>query len=172
MAFCLFARKIPTLLPGRTAVLGVALVALTAVFIPSAQAADCSKSQDGATMAVRELQSYLMVAGLSCGQSTQYNQFVNRFSGDLKANGTSLINYFSRQYGGAGKNQLNTYVTRLANDASRASMGDRQGFCREASTVFQILQGTSPGQLASYTSESAPFKIGAGSCSATRTAQK
>lgn len=171
MAFRLFAHKNLPLRSGRAAALGVALIGLTFGAVPSAQAA-CSKSQDAKTMAVRELQSHLMVAGLSCGQSSEYNQFVNRFSGDLKQNGSSLTSYFSRQYGGGGKNQLNSYITRLANDASRASMGDRQGFCQEANTVFQALQGTSPGQLASYASESAPFKISAGSCSTTTTAQK
>ncbi|MBE1236671.1 hypothetical protein IHV25_03260 [Phaeovibrio sulfidiphilus] len=123
------------------------------------------------TLAVRQIQTHLMVAALSCGHSTQYNAFVNRFATDIKSNGDALNRYFSRQYGGSSKSQLNAYITRIANEASRTSMVNRQGFCEEANAVFQSLMGTNPGQLATYATANQPFSIQAGSCT-TRTAQK
>lgn len=148
----------------------VALSATLAATDASAQA--CNASQDQVTLNVRELQSHLMVAALSCGYQQQYNQFVTKFQGDLAKNGSALTSYFSRQYGGSAKSQLNSYVTRLANDASRVSMGNRRDFCQQASAAFQTLQSTPTGQLAAFTASTSPFNIGASGCSQTRTAQK
>ncbi|MBK1663403.1 hypothetical protein CKO38_02575 [Rhodospirillum rubrum] len=136
-----------------------------------AMASTCPPAKDTAALQVRTLQSHLMVAGLSCGQSAQYNQFVSQFESELVTQGKSLTSYFNRQYGGAARKELNAYVTRMANEASRRSMTNRKAFCQESQGVFQTLSAMPKGNLVSFISDQSPFSIQDDAC-ATRTAQK
>ena len=72
-----------------------------------------------------------MVAALSCGAReyrSKYNDFVVRFRPALRRNGRTLRAIFKRTYGAHGRRQLDTYVTRLANEASVRSM-ENDRFC-------------------------------------------
>lgn len=134
-------------------------------------AAACSLDTGETAVLVRALQSHLMVAGLSCGQSAQYNQFVTTFQSDLVRHGQSLTRHYGQQYGGAGKRELNAAVTRMANEASQRSMTDRRGFCAESAAIFATLMAT-PGQdLVGFITAQAPFTLAPPACE-TRTAQK
>ncbi|MCF8500684.1 MAG: hypothetical protein K9H11_09480 [Rhodospirillum sp.] len=131
----------------------------------------CDPDKGSQALNVRTLQSHLMVAGLSCGQSAQYNQFVGQYQKELVNHGQSLKAYFNRTYGGAGRRELNAYVTRMANEASRRSMVDRRAFCQESLTVFQTLESQAQTTLVSYIVAAAPFAIQPEGCP-TRTAQR
>ncbi|GEO82709.1 hypothetical protein [Pararhodospirillum oryzae] len=154
------------------AVAGLAALGLaTVVGTPGQAAANCTLSKDDAALSVRTLQSHLMVAALSCGQSAQYNQFVGNFQKDLTTQGKSLTSYFSRQYGGAAKREMNAYVTRMANQASQRSMTDRQAYCTESRAVFEALGQVPDGKLVEFVSASLPFAMQPASCQ-THTARK
>jgi hypothetical protein len=131
----------------------------------------CSPDKGTQALNVRTLQSHLMVAGLSCGQSAQYNEFVGRYQNELVGHGQSLKAYFNRSYGGAGKRELNAYVTRMANEASRRSMANRRAFCDESLAVFQTLGTETKRTLVAFILDEAPFSILPEGCE-TRTAQK
>ncbi|WP_069187558.1 hypothetical protein [Pararhodospirillum photometricum] len=142
-----------------------ASAATTPTQVAAASSAPCHPSRDDAAIAVRALQSHLMVAGLSCGQSASYNQFVTKFQSDLASHGQSLTGYYSRQYGGKGANQLNTAVTRMANEAATRFMQDRSGYCGEAQAAFEALQAVRSGGLVDFVVAQHPFAVQAPACS-------
>lgn len=121
-----------------TLALGIVVFILTlAVHPPSvANAAACASNRDMAALNTRVLQTELMVAALTCGQSASYNSFATQFRQPLTVHGKNLRALFRRAYGGAANKRLNTFVTRLANDASQRSMTLRQGYCAFSARLF------------------------------------
>jgi len=54
----------------------------------------------------------------------------------LKRHGNVMKTYFTREYGAQGSKQMDTYVTRLANEASLRSM-QQASFCQDSSVLFE-----------------------------------
>lgn len=135
-----------------------ALAGLTAAAIAgmsaSAAQADALKlnARDQAAFDVRFLQTEFMVAALSCGRAdfhSHYNRFVAKFGGPLKRHGSALKSYFARQYGGQGANRLDSYTTKLANEASLRSM--RQAtFCQDAGRQMERVNQMETTSLESF----------------------
>ncbi len=118
---------------------------LTSIFIiwcQSAQAAVCAKSTEYQALNMRALQSELMVAALSCSQRRNYNWFATQYKPQLNAYGTQIINFFKRH--GAkdnGEKLLNDFITKMANRASRASLGrSQQQYCGEVASLYGVLE--------------------------------
>lgn len=91
---------------------------------------------------MRALQSELMVAALSCSQSRHYNWFAKTYDNQLKNYGTRIMNFFGR-HGAKEKSEkmLNDFVTKMANRASRASLGrSQQQYCSEVASLYGALQ--------------------------------
>lgn len=125
----------------RTAAFAVLL--LSAVFAAPVLAASdtCASPPEAEALKVRILQNRLMVAALTCGEQERYNAFVGRHETLLAESGRIMADYFRRLYGGRGKQELNTYVTTLANRHSLESLDDRATFCRQsARTLERLLQ--------------------------------
>jgi hypothetical protein len=115
----------------------VALAALCA--FAQAGSAQPLNAREQAALDVRYLQTELMVAALSCGRPefhTRYNAFVSKFGNSLKRHSNVMKTYFTREYGAKGSQQLDTYVTRLANEASLRSM-QQASFCQDSSALFE-----------------------------------
>ena len=102
----------------------------------AAAAAACASSRDMAALNTRVLQTELMVAALTCGHRENYNSFATQFQQTLVKHGKNLRAMFRRTYGGLANKKLNSFVTRLANDASQRSMTLRQGYCEFAEKLF------------------------------------
>ena len=126
----------------RMLVLGTAMVAAACIGA-SAQAIECARPNDRDGLAVRVLQTKLMVAALTCDARADYNRFVTRFRPHLTEHGTRLRRYFRHAHGKRYKQALNSYVTDLANQASSLSIADRQGFCAASHDAFGRLLGAS-----------------------------
>ena len=107
------------------------------------QAAPCAvtgaarPSQADISIEVRRLQTNLMVAALTCNARADYNAFVVAHRTSLQNYGKIIRTEFRRRFGKAGDSKLNTFVTRLANEASTRSNADRDGFCADAAATFQ-----------------------------------
>lgn len=144
---------------------GLAAVALAAAFAVSsptlaasttaAKTKGCADTSEAAALHVRSLQTWLVVASLSCGTVDDYNAFVIKYRPTLQRHGESLIRYFGRAYGKGGTDKLNRYVTLLANEASRLSLDDRDAFCARAASIYGEMRGdsVSANQLDSYSAE-------------------
>ena len=90
--------------------------------------------------AMRILQSEMMVAGLSCGAKPQYNAFATKYKTVLTKNGDRLKKHYYAEYGAsAGFKKLNTFVTRLANEASVRIAMSGPGYCQKALQRFDLL---------------------------------
>ncbi|GAA0572683.1 hypothetical protein [Caenispirillum bisanense] len=146
----------------RAGVAALALAAAVAVSTPSlaasataAKGKGCADAGEAAAMHVRSLQTWLVVASLSCGTVEDYNTFVVKYKGSLQRHGDQLIRYFNRAYGKGGNDKLNRYVTLLANEASRLSLDDREAFCARAAAIYDEMEGdaVSANQLDSYSAE-------------------
>jgi hypothetical protein len=126
----------------RRGTLGAALAVAIAAASVSASASEISlTSKERASLEMRVMQSELMVAALSCSSRDSYNAFVTRYQSQLVDHGKTMQNLFKRLHGGNAFNQINAFVTRMANEASLKMIRDER-FCAEANEMFQaLLQG-------------------------------
>lgn len=117
-----------------------AIVALAlGVLTPVAAFADlCVSPEEAEAFRLRHLQSRLMVAGLSCGQTDAYNSFVTRHKPQLGIYGPRLIAYYQRT--GGGQDALNKYITQLANAAASIRSDDPVAYCTHTWNTFWELE--------------------------------
>jgi hypothetical protein len=119
-----------------------------------AAAASCVDRDEAAALHVRSLQTWMVVASLTCGSVDDYNEFVLKFRPALQRHGDTLVDYFRRAYGGAGQSKLNRYVTLLANQASALSLKDRASYCARSTEMYgEMREAVSLTQLESYSAE-------------------
>lgn len=122
-----------------------------ALSVPNgAAAAPCAALPDRGALQVRMLQTELMVAALSCNQRDNYNAFVKRFQPELVSQGQRLQRFFKREYGAGATRSLNSFITRIANEASRRSMAQGGGYCQTAAALYQDAKATVPGGLGGF----------------------
>lgn len=117
---------------------GVAAAALLAAAPAAAQTAPAN-AREQAAFDVRFLQTEFMVAALSCGRPDYqhfYNSFVTRFGAPLKRHADVLKAHFAREYGKQGLNRLDSFATKLANEASLRSM-QQVTFCQDTGLVME-----------------------------------
>jgi len=130
------------------------LAALLSMLSAQAQALNtCALPDEQAALDTRVLQTELIVAALSCGASSQYNGFVQKFESELVTLGAAFRNYFSRIYGPNGEDRMDQTVTRLANIAEVRGMGLGPQYCDYEAQVFATLQEVEPAQLAAFAAE-------------------
>jgi hypothetical protein len=110
---------------------------------PASQAAKvvppggCQPTPDQASIGIRALQTELMVAGLKCS-AEQWNAFTTKFKTTIKIDADRMQKLFSKAYGKSGANQMNAFVTQLANDASQRSNGFSEAdYCKQQDVLFQ-----------------------------------
>ncbi len=119
---------------------------LGAVFLilaTSGAEAVCVSPKDREALSMRLLQTELMVAALSCQRKSDYNTFVRRFETELVDHGKTLKRLFKRTYG-AKTRQLDSFVTRLANQASQRSLQHRSKYCEKSDALFSAVMATEP----------------------------
>ncbi len=97
--------------------------------------------QDNPAVHTRKLQTELMVAALYCSQHARYNAFVRRFEGELVASGRQLRAMFIDLHGSKrGTAQLDTFLTKMANEESQRRIRVGARYCTEARQLFaQVL---------------------------------
>ena len=80
---------------------------------------------------LKELQTKLMVASLSCNFYDEYNRFSKKYSKELKSNAVHLREYFGTE------EKLNEYVTSVANKESRKSLNtELKEYCTASRRLF------------------------------------
>ncbi|MCQ4161292.1 hypothetical protein NON00_15330 [Roseomonas sp. GC11] len=140
-----------------------------------ATAQTCLQPAEQAALAVRALQSQLMVVALSCGQHDDYNAFVTRNKQELGTAWRQVAGHFRRVHGGAGQRELDNYITTLANAQSQEGIRQGSHFCQNAAPLFrQALAQQGLPALASLSLEQKvtnPYGAEACPAPATRSAQ-
>lgn len=126
----------------------LAIMLPVSVTLPAHAAPKCANASEISAINMRVLQSDLMVAALACNQKESYNQFVKKFKTELVSRSDSMQHYFQRVHGGKAANQLNRFVTSLANDSSQTSLNANEAdFCRAASALFSQVMAAKPAEL-------------------------
>lgn len=121
-------------------VLGLgAAVTVLAGLAGSAGAVVCADQRERESLTVRNLQTRLMVAALTCGARDDYNAFVLRFRPALADHGGTMKSYFNRAFGKRSPSALNAYITEIANEASALSIADRPAYCAASRKALDAL---------------------------------
>ena len=125
----------------------LALVALMAATVPqpafAKDAANCVSPDEAEAFRLRDLQSRLMVAALSCNQLTAYNRFMEHFQPTLVSAGRQLVSYFERT--GGGEPALNRHLTALANAAGLSRAEAPEQYCGDTWATFLLLEDEAAG---------------------------
>ncbi len=107
----------------------------------------CKVTPDNASIGIRALQTELMVAGLKCS-AEQWNSFTAQFKATIKMDADRMQHLFSKAYGKSGPNQMNAFVTQLANDASQRSNGFSEAdYCKQEDVIFKKVLALSGQEL-------------------------
>jgi len=120
----------------------LALAAIVAAAVPATafakDGASCVSSDEAEAFRMRDLQSRMMVAALSCNQLTAYNTFVERFRPTLASAGKQIAAYYQRT--GGGEPALNRHMTELANAAGLARAEEPEQYCGDTWAMFLLLE--------------------------------
>lgn len=115
---------------------------------PALAAEACVKGPDEVALQARVVQTDLMVAALSCGASARYNEFVKANQPVLMAAHTQLTKFFDKKRG--GQKALNAFITKLANDSSKRSIGNIALFCQETGWLYDAILNPARGDFATF----------------------
>ena len=126
-----------------------AMVVVAAISNPAHSFENLTNAERNA-LAVRHLQSDMMVAALSCQMRDAYNATVTRFQTELVQHGTVLRGLFDRTYGSGAERELNSYITRLANESSARRISAGASYCQDAADQFAQIDLVPASQLAAF----------------------
>lgn len=107
------------------------------------EAADmaCAFKNEKQAFDLRAMQSHLMVAALSCGERSSYNNFIKEHNSEFIQSGRYFKSYFRRNYKDDAERQMNKFITTLANESSKKSLDTSSSkFCAEASQIFSKIR--------------------------------
>jgi hypothetical protein len=113
----------------------------------------CAGSQELAALQSRVLLSDLMVSALSCNEQPRYNAVVTKYKSDLGKQGAMLQEFFHKAYGGAGRSQMNRFVTDLANNSSNYSLQHIGLYCQETAKEYDTLLAGNQPSIAGYAAQ-------------------
>lgn len=117
----------------------VSFVLFLSVFLPVSALA-CAQEEESHALDLRALQSSMMVAALSCDQQGQYNKFIRKYQDNFVEGSEEIKSYFRRTYGSGYEVELNRFITRLANEATKSSMrSDADVYCEQTAAIFDEL---------------------------------
>lgn len=135
-------------------------LALLLAASPAAAQGRCATPEELTAFEVRALRTEMMVAWLSCralpGRDflPHLNGFLQRHRATLQRHDTAFTGHFTRLYGGQGKTALDRYMTSLANEYSRVSMG-AISFCDDQAVLFERAAAVEARELERFAAERA-----------------
>lgn len=118
-------------------------------------AGTCYTTPEVRASQVRQLQTELMVAALSCAGypdlalRERYNAFVQKFGGSLNSTAAVLRGHFQRNHGRDHARRFDAYITSLANQAALRSF-DEPSYCQSAVPVFEALSSLEPREIEAF----------------------
>lgn len=129
---------------------GVALAALVATGTAGYASSKCARPSEVTAIQVAAIQQELMVAALTCDQTSSFNAFQTTYSKDLRRSDHRLKYMFRRLFGSRGYAQYHAFKTRLANNSSIRSIKDNRSFCKEARIAFAAALSPETASLADF----------------------
>jgi hypothetical protein len=121
----------------------------------AAFASACTGPEESKAVSLRALQTELMVAALKCSHkpelAAQYNSFVRSFGRELAENGKVLMAAFKRTYPKDHQKRFDSFITRLANDASQKSLSSPD-YCETTPQLFDSVLGLKGTEVVAFAS--------------------
>ena len=115
----------------------LALAAMSA----EASAADLCDPDSAGALKTAAVQQELMVAGLTCNATPQYNRFVLDNRAALQKSDAALMRYFRARDGNEAG--YDSYKTKLANLSASRSASEGARYCRDMARDFDAAKGLS-----------------------------
>lgn len=115
----------------------------------------CYTASEVRASQLRQLQTELMVATLSCagypqlGFRDRYNAFVTRYGGNLNDTARTLRAHFQRVHGRDHAKRFDAYITSLANQASMRSF-DEPAYCQSMAALFDAVAAIEPREIEDF----------------------
>lgn len=103
----------------------------------------CVRPADDLAMKTSAMQQELMVAALTCRDTSLYNSFVLGHRDELQRADAALLAFFNRENGESGPSSYHEFKTRAANVSSLKSARDQSGYCENAEHIFAAAYGVS-----------------------------
>jgi hypothetical protein len=114
---------------------------------------ECGPTPDQASIGMRALQTDLMVAGLKCS-ADQWNTFTAKFKAVIKQDADRLQKVFNKTYGKSGPNEMNSFVTQLANDASQRSNAFTEAdYCKQQDVLYNKVLALTAAELEKFSAK-------------------
>jgi len=110
----------------------------------------CATASEQAALRSRAVQTDLMLAALNCDERARYNLFVQEFRQPLAVQSGRMRAYFQRAHGGAATEDMNAFVTRLANMASQRYIQEPSRFCAAAKEQLTELLAIKPAEYPTF----------------------
>ena len=118
----------------RTITTALVLAALAASAADAWASKSCIAPKDATALEVASVQQELMVAALTCGETSRYNRFVTTYQPELQASDANLMAFFKHR--GQGAAGYHSFKTKLANEASLRSAHSQEDYCGAANAAF------------------------------------
>jgi hypothetical protein len=116
-----------------------------------AAARQCGPTEDEMALHIRALKEEMMVGALSCNTREGYGTFVRQFEPQLVASGKRMTAVFVRQYGKGGVREVDTFTTKLANEAMKRHMEKGTDvFCADQKKLYDEVLALRGEQLHRY----------------------
>ena len=110
----------------------------------------CATASEQAALRSRAVQTDLMLAALNCDERARYNLFVQEFGQPLAVQGAGMKAYFQRAHGAAAIEEMNAFVTCLANMASQRYIEEPGKFCAAAKEQLTELLAMKPADYPAF----------------------
>lgn len=113
----------------------------------------CATRAEVTAIQAAAVQQELMVAALTCNDTSDFNAFQTSYSRELRRSDWHLLHMFQRLYGGMrGRAKYHAFKTRLANNSSIRSIHDTAAYCHQTQLVFTAALASSKPSLAELVS--------------------
>lgn len=116
-------------------------------------ASACTGPEESKAASLRMLQTELMVAALKCSHkpelAAQYNGFVRAFGRELAETGKVLQAAFKRVYPKDHQKRFDSFITRMANDASQKSLASPD-YCETTPHLFDSVMNLKGSELVAF----------------------
>lgn len=100
------------------------------------QAAPCASKSDWEALRTRIALSALMVDAINCNEQGRYNTVATHFKVPLARDGRQMQAYFRRVHGRQATEQMNSFVTEVANKSSIRTAERTQSYCQDVQAKF------------------------------------
>lgn len=101
----------------------ILLITLSITLVPIQSWGRCANKNEMKALNFKSMQSNMMVGALACDERPNYNKLILRTREEMSDFGDVINAYFKKRYGSKYQDELDTFVTFIANKSTEESQG-------------------------------------------------